>query len=171
MKLTRNEIDVIRDLTKPSGFERLYKNLADLESTNSQLNTFLEKSNYSKVTDIYTRKSMIKQGIIKNQLGLLLIYQLARTSKIKEDNLYDLNLKTSLVSILLETLIIKSLKLEKISHNRDLLVSEKNEIKIINDIIDKISDCYEIDEIYMIAKKMHNDLDIIAFKNLVGGNK
>lgn len=171
LALTGDEIYILRELTKPSSFERLYKKLIDLESVNSQLNTFLEKSNYSKVTDIYTSKSIIKQGIIKKQLGLLLIYQLARTAKFKEDNLYYLDLNTSLVSILLETLTIRSLKLEKLLNKSDLNNKEQSEMKIIDSIIDKIANYYEIDEIYTISKKMHNDLDILTFKNLVGDIK
>ena len=44
-------------------------------------------------------------------------------------------------------------------------------MKIIDSIIDKIANYYEIDEIYTISKKMHNNLDILTFKDLVGDTK
>lgn len=171
LKLTAKEVYIINELTKPSKYERLYKNLPDLESTNTQLNSFLEKSNYSKVTDIYTRKSIIKQSIIKNQLGLLLIYQTARTSKSREDKFYYLNLNSALVSILLETLTLRSLRIESVTKKREMNDREKMELKIIDDIINKISNSYDIEELYSMSKKMHSNLDILTFKTLVGDLK
>ena len=126
--LTIHEFKVIRDLTKPSTYKRLYKNLDKLNKTDTEINDYLAKSNYSKITDIYIKKNTIKESIIKNQLSLLKLYQQVITTKANGE-LRTLYIQDSLITLLIETLTFRLLKIDSLNRKTKEKKDYSEEIK------------------------------------------
>ena len=90
--INTNEMNALRYITKPSSYQRLYSKLGEINSMDGKLNEYLGKKNYTMVDEIYDKKGVIKQSIVKNQLTLLRLYQHLITSKKNNDNEYILEL-------------------------------------------------------------------------------
>lgn len=163
LELNKNEILVIRDLTRPSSFDDLYKNIKEVEGLDSQVSSLLEKSNYSNITKIYDKKKSIKNTLIKNQLSRVSIYEKIVTSEINKNNLYSIDLNYTLASILLNILVINSLVIEGRSKKQKITVTDENRLIVINNIINKISTEYETERLL----NSFDNVNIEIFKNWV----
>lgn len=162
--LTTNEFKVIRDLTKPSTYKRLYKNLDKLTKTDAEINDYLAKSNYSKITDIYITKNNIKESIIKNQLSLLMLYQQIITTK-PNGQLRIFQLQDSLIPLLIETLTFRLLKIDSLNRKQEKK-DYSEEVRIIESILNKISKVIDANTLYFVDKKINSNLNIVEFFNL-----
>lgn len=163
LELNKNEILVIRDLTRPSSFDDLYKNIKEIEDLDSQVGSLLEKSNYSNITAIYNKKKGIKNTLIKNQLSRVAIYEKVLTSEINKNNLYSIDLNYTLASILLNILVVNSLIIEGRARKKEITVADKNRLITINNIINRISTEYEAERLLNSFDKT----DIEIFKSWV----
>lgn len=163
--LTTNEFKVIRDLTKPSAYKRLYKNLDKLTKTDAEINDYLAKSNYSKITDIYITKNNIKESIIKNQLSLLMLYQQIITTK-PNGQLRTFEVQEPLITLLVETLTFRLLKIESLKKRGKIKDNYDDEVKTIESILNKISEVTDANTLYAIDKKINSNLNIVEFFNL-----
>ena len=162
--LTTNEFKVIRDLTKPSTYKRLYKNLDKLTKTDAEINDYLAKSNYSKITDIYITKNNIKESIIKNQLSLLMLYQQIITTK-PNGQLRIFQLQDSLIPLIIETLTFRLLKIDSLNRKQEKK-DYSEEVRIIESILNKISKVIDANTLYFVDKKINSNLNIVEFFNL-----
>ena len=164
--LTTNEFKVIRDLTKPSTYKRLYKNLDKLTKTDAEINDYLAKSNYSKITDIYITKNNIKESIIKNQLSLLMLYQQIITTK-PNGQLRVFEVQDSLIPLLIETLTFRLLKIDSLNKRDKIKDNYNEEVKIIESILNKISKVIDANTLYAVDKKINANLSVVEFFNLL----
>lgn len=162
--LTTNEFKVIRDLTKPSTYKRLYKNLDKLTKTDAEINDYLAKSNYSKITDIYITKNNIKESIIKNQLSLLMLYQQIITTK-PNGQLRIFEVQDSLIPLLIETLTFRLLKIDSLNRKQEKK-DYSEEVRSIESILNKISKVIDANTLYFVDKKFNSNLNIVEFFNL-----
>ena len=163
--LTMNEFKVIRDLTKPSTYKRLYKNLDKLSQIDAEISDYLAKSNYSKVTDIYITKNTIKESIIKNQLSLLKLYQQIITTKANGE-LRTFQIQDSLITLLIETLTFRLLKIDSLNRRAQEKKDYSEEVRIIESILNKISEVTDAITLYFVDKKINSNLNIVEFFNL-----
>lgn len=166
IRLEYYEIKTLLKLSAPSGYRRLYKNLDELEDITKDLNKYLEKSNYSKVTDIYTRKKIIKEDIIKSQLTLLRIYQQAILAKKQKNNEYIFEIQEPLIALFVENLTFRILKINSLVKKGKADKDYQLELTSINSILKKVHMSVSAQELYKADKISSSNLDILKFSML-----
>ena len=165
LEITPHERNALIQVTKPSSYKRLYSRLDEIEKMDSEIDNYFSKSNYSKVTDIYIKKSIIKQGIMRNQLALLRLYQCSITSKINANNNFNLIVKESLIPLLIETLTYSLIRIN-IKKDKNKI---SNEDKIMEQscvsLLSKINENVKSYEIYKLKKELKSIKNIIDFND------
>lgn len=162
-EITVQERNTLMQLTKPSSYKRLYSKLKDMENMDSEIDGFFAKSNYSKVTDIYIKKGIIKQGIMRNQLALLRLYQCVITSKINENNKINLQIQESLLPLLIETLTYSLVRLNVKKEKNKMTNEDKVIEKYCDSLLLNISKNTKSYEIYKLKKELKLKKNIIDF--------
>lgn len=160
--ITNKERNALIRMTKPSSYRRLYVKLDNLINWDKEIEDYFSKSNYSKVTDLYIKKDLTKQSIIKNQLALLRIYQYVIDSKPNGKN-FNLLIQESLIPALIETLTYTLIKTDLLKSKNKVTredIEIENSCNILLDIIGNSIKSYEL---YVINKDLKKKKDIISF--------
>lgn len=169
--INTNEMNALRYITKPSSYQRLYSKLGEINSMDGKLNEYLGKKNYTMVDEIYDKKGVIKQSIVKNQLTLLRLYQHLITSKKNNDSEYILTIQDALVPLLIET-ISRATERIQIAKERNYATKYEASIQVLFDsILTKIENNTEGYKIYMASKELSAIKNIIDFNDYLKEEK
>lgn len=168
LEITAQEKNVLMMLTKPSSFKRLYLKLDEMESMDAAIDEFFAKSNYSKVTDIYVKKGIIKQSIIKNQLALLRIYQSVITSnKINDNKKIVLEISKTLVPLLIETLTYALISITRRKERNKMRKEDALMEQCCDSLMRNLSNNISSFEIYEYKKILKTKKNIVDFNDFI----
>lgn len=162
-EITIKERNVLMQLTKPSSYKRLYSRLNDIEKMDSEIDDYFSKSNYSKVSDIYIKKGIIKQNIMRNQLALLRLYQCVITAKINNNGKINLQIQESLIPILIETLTYSLIRINVKKEKNKIINEDRVVEQCCDSLLVNISKIVKSHEIYKIKKDLKSKKNIIDF--------
>lgn len=162
-EITVQERNALVQLTKPSSYKRLYSKLDDIEKMDSLIDDYFSKSNYSKVSDIYIKKGIIKQNIMRNQLALLRLYQCVIIAKANENNKINLQIQESLIPLLIETLTYSLIRINVKKEKNKTTNEDKMLEQCCDALLDNISKNIKSYKIYKIKKDLKSKKNIIDF--------
>lgn len=164
LKITNLERSALVQITKPSSYKRLYCKLNDLIAWDKAVEDYFSKSNYSKVSDIYIKKSITKQSIIRNQLTLLRLYQYVIESKPDGDR-FNLTIQESLIPGLIETLTYTLIRIDYLKSKNKCTDVDKKIESACNSLLDLIENSVKSYDVYVMNKTLKKNKDIISFND------
>ena len=165
LNITNLERSALIQIAKPSSYRRLYSKLNDLINWDKEAESYFNKSNYSKVSDVYIKKGITKENIIRNQLSLLRLYQYVIESKPNGDK-FNLVIQESLIPCLVETLTYTLIRINFLkSKNKNTDIDNKIETAC-NSLLNLIGNSVKAYDIYIMSKELKENKDIINFNDV-----